>query len=422
MAPVASVTGVFSFPIALIFYISVMQSEILSPEAIAALRGDTPGCEQVIHFNNAGAALMPAQVADSVLKYLEHEIKYGGYETADKFSSQIAKVYSSVANYLNCEPTEVAIMENATAAWGQAFLSVPFQTGDIILTSVTEYASNYIGFLQMKKRKKVEIKVVPNDRFGQIDIGALSQMMNKKVKLIAISHVPTNGGLVNPAEAVGKIAKQHGVFYLLDACQSVGQMPLEVNQIGCDFLSATSRKYLRGPRGVGFLYVSKERFDQLEPPLMDLHAATLESSTEYRAREDAKKFENWESNLAGVVGMGAAIDYMLNIGIDPIWDRIQNLAEYLRQQLSMIPQIEVQDQGELKCGIVSFTTLEDTLQLKQNLSDSGFNVSIISPAHTLLDMNSRGLGHMIRASIHYYNSRDEVDQFVGCLANLLHKK
>ena len=362
---------------------------------------------------------MTEQVAKTIIEYTNHELNFGGYETFDKYALQIARVYSSVANYLAADPSEIAIMENATVAWGQAFLSIPLEKGDIILTSISEYASNYIGFLQIKQRRGIDIQVIPNDKFGQVDVLKLEEMMTSRVKLIAITHVPTNGGLVNPAEDIGKIARQHDVWYLLDACQSVGQMPINVKNIGCDFLSATSRKYLRGPRGVGFLYVSSDRLDELEPVIMDLHGAHWEDTQTYLPRSDARKFENWESNMAGILGMTVAIDYMLDLGVERIWERIQNLAEYLRKGLSSTPRVKVQDLGVVRCGIVSFSTEADAFELKSKLHLANINVSVISPTHTLHDMQGRGLGFMIRASIHYYNTEEEIDQFVLSLRKLL---
>ncbi len=361
---------------------------------------------------------MPEVVGNKVIEYIQHELNYGGYETAAKYSSEIDTVYSALAKYLNCTPSEIAIMENATVAWGQAYQSIPLEPGDTILTSISEYASNYIPFLQLKKRLGVAVKAIPNDDHGQIDVTALSEMIHDRVKLIAITHVPTNGGLVNPAAKVGAIAREHDIWYLLDACQSVGQMPLNVEELGCDFLSATSRKYLRGPRGVGFLYVSQDKVSQIEPAVLDLQGAEWKTKEIYTARKDARKFENWESNLAGVVGLAKAVEYMLELGVERIWARIQHLADYLRSELVKIPGLEVHDLGEVKCGIVSFTSSTKVQPLKAQLHEAGFNVSIIQPSYTLLDMQARDLGKMIRASVHYYNTVEEIDRFVDFLRKI----
>ncbi len=388
-------------------------SNPLSAQELELIRKDTPGVQNVVHFNNAGASLMNIQVAQKVSEYLDHELRYGGYETAIEYRQQIEDTYQNIADHLQCNSREVAIMENATVAWQQAFLSIPWQPGDIILTSRAEYASNYIAFLQMQKRLEVEIKPIPNNEFGEVDVQALESIIQPRVRLIAITHIPTNGGLVNPAAEIGSIARKYGIWYLLDACQSAGQMPLNVKEIGCDFLSATSRKFLRGPRGVGFLYVNERILPALEPVLLDLHGATWDTPTSYRIRPDARRFENWEFNLAGVLGLSEAIAYASSLGMDRIWQRIQYLADLLRTSLKQIPDVSVHDLGRVKSGIVSFKGPFDSKRMKLRLGKAGFNTSLIVPEGTLLDMQDRGLGEMIRASVHYYNDENEIRQFVS---------
>src|SRR5215472_1951613 len=239
---------------------------------LARAREETHGCRYVTHFNNAGASLMPQPVLDAVIAHLWLEAEMGGYEAEEQSHERIESVYDAVARLLHCHRDEVALIENATRAWDMAFYALPFKAGDRILTTQVEYASNYIAFLQCARKTGAIIDVIPNDDSGCISLEALQNALDEHVKLIAITHVPTNSGLVNPAADVGKIARAAGIPYLLDACQSVGQMPIDVEAIGCDMLSATGRKYLRGPRGTGFLYVRRELMSQLEPPLLDLHA------------------------------------------------------------------------------------------------------------------------------------------------------
>lgn len=320
---------------------------------------------------------------------------------------------------LNCESEEVAYAENATRAWDMAFYSLPLQSGDKILTSASEYASNYIAFLQSRKIKNVEIEVVPNDRFGQIDVDALESMIDSNVRLIALTHVPTNGGLVNPVHAVGALARKHDIMFLLDACQSVGQMPVDVKEIGCDFLSATGRKFLRGPRGTGFLYVRKERIAEVEPIFLDLHAATWTGKEQYEIREDARRFENWEQNYAGKLGLAAAIDYATSLGMENIQNRIVELAIRLRHELATVDGVTVTDLGETKCGIVTFIHDKfDSRVLVEKLNTYAINISSSSLYSTRLDMEARGLPTLARASVHYYNTEAEVMRFCQCLREL----
>ena len=385
-------------------------------------REETPGCENVLHFNNAGAALMPRQVLQATIAHLQLEAEVGGYEAAERSRASVERVYPAAAALINCEREEIAIVENATRAWDMAFYAIPFQRGDRILTAMAEYASNYIAYLQVTGRTGATVEVIPNDEHGQVSIEALRQMMDERVKLIAMTHVPTNGGLVNPAAEVGKVAREAGALYLLDACQSIGQMPIDVGAIGCDMLSATGRKYLRGPRGTGFLYVRRSLLDRLEPPFLDLHAAKWVAKDRYEIRPDARRFENWETNYAAKIGLGVAIDYALGWGIDAIWARISTLAADLRAQLSAVPGVVLHDLGIEKCGIVTFSINgKEPEAPPRELAEQKINVSISLPEDTRLDMDERGLGKIVRASVHYYNSEEEVARFCETLASIASK-
>jgi selenocysteine lyase/cysteine desulfurase len=383
-------------------------------------RQETPGCENVLHFNNAGSSLPPAPVLKTVIDYLQLEAQTGGYEAADASKEALEKVYDSLAALLGCQRDEVALIENATRAWDMAFYSIPFKPGDRILTAVAEYASNYIPFLQVARKTGAQIEVIPNDETGQLSVEALRDMLDERVKLIAITHVPTNGGLVNPAAEVGKVAKEAGVLYLLDACQSVGQMPVNVEEIGCDFLSATGRKFLRAPRGTGFLYARKSVLEQIEPVMLDLHSADWVERDQYSLRPDARRFENWESSQALRLGLGQAVDYALQWGLDEIKQRVRLLANDLRALLQDVRGVTVHDLGREQCGIVTFSvTGKDPDEIKRALAEQKINVSVTRAVSTRLDMEMRGFASLVRASVHYYNSEEEVERFFRVLTEIL---
>jgi cysteine desulfurase/selenocysteine lyase len=386
---------------------------------IERARGETPGAERIVHFNNAGMALMPEPVLSTMIGYLQREAIAGGYEAAEEAHAEVDHVYDAIARLLNCGSDEVAIVENATRAWDMAFYAFDFKPGDRILSSAAEYESNYLAFLQVCGRTGARVEIVPNDPSGQVSVEALEAMLDDRVKLISLTHVPTNGGLVNPAAAVGAIARRHGISFLLDACQSAGQLPLDVELIGCDVLTGTGRKYLRGPRGTGFLYVRRSLIGQLEPPFIDLQAAEWISRDAYRIRVDARRFETWETNYAAKIGLGVAVDYALGWGLESIWQRVHDLGLELRARLDHVPNVTVRDVGEVRCGIVSFTYEGmAATAIQAQLRAAGVNVSVSPRRYTRIDMEQRGLSDVIRASVHYYNTEQELDTLCDRLAQL----
>jgi selenocysteine lyase/cysteine desulfurase len=382
---------------------------------VARARRETPGCERVLHFSNAGAALMPQPVLEATRGFLDLEAQIGGYEAVDREKAAVERVYDAAAELLGCAPDEIAFVETATRAWDMAFYALPFAPGDRILTARAEYASNVVALLQVAQRTGAAVEVIPSDETGQVSVEALAELIDERVKLIAITHVPTNGGLVNPAAAIGKVARQAGITYLLDACQSVGQMPVDVREIGCDVLTTAGRKFLRGPRGTGLLYIDRELCQRLEPPFLDDHAATWTASDRYQIREDARRFENWETNFAGKVGLGVAIDYARAWGLDAIWERVQSLATRLREGLDEIPGVYVQDIGAERCGIVTFTAGLGAKEMQQALAARAMNVTVSTVASTRFDMEARGLAEVVRASVHYYNDESEVERFCAAV-------
>jgi selenocysteine lyase/cysteine desulfurase len=382
-------------------------------------RRDTPGAEKVAHLNNAGAALPPVQVTDAVIAHLRRESEMGGYEAAAAAREQVERTYSAVAELVGARPDEIAVVENATRAWDMAFYGMTFAAGDRILTARAEYASNVIAFLQVAARTGAVVEVIDDDESGQVSVADLRQRLSAgtgPVKLVAVTHVPTQGGLVNPAEEIGAAAQEAGVPFLLDACQSVGQMPVDVRRIRCDMLTATGRKFLRGPRGTGFLYVRRELIDRLEPPFLDLHAATWTAADRYEIRPDARRFENWETNYASKIGLGVAVDYALSWGMEPIQARITGLADRLRELLSSREGVDVHDQGVRRCGIVTFTVHGVPAQdVERRLHEKGVNVSVSLVEYARLDLQHRALPDLVRASVHYYNPDDELEQLISAL-------
>lgn len=375
-------------------------------------RRETPGCEHVVHLNNAGSALPPRAVVDAVVGHVQLEARIGGYEAHEQHGEVIDRFYGAAAELIGAQPEEIAFCSSATRAWDMAFYAFSFERGDRILTSVADYISNYLAYLQVARRTGAEVVTVPNDDDGQVSVAALRDLLDERVRLVAITHVPTNGGLVNPVAEIGALTKEAGVPYLLDACQSVGQMPIDVGAIGCDMLSATGRKFLRGPRGSGLLYVRRDLLERLEPPLIDMRAAEWTAPDRYELRADGRRFEEWEQDYAAKVGLATAIDYALAWGVQTTWPRVHALAERLRENLTDAGAT-LHDAGVQRCGIVTFS-LDGVpaVEIKERLAAERINVTVSEPAHAVVDALERRLPVLVRASPHYYNTEDELDRLV----------
>jgi cysteine desulfurase / selenocysteine lyase len=398
------------------------------PIDVDRARADTPGCELVVHLNHAGASLAPRPVLDAQVEWLQAEALTGGYELAANRQAQLRESYDEVAALIGARSDEIALVENATFAWHQAFWSLPLRAGDRILTCTVEYASSYLSYLQAERRRGVSIAVIPDDEDGQLSLPALAELLDDgrtPVGLVGVTHVPTNGGLVNPVAGVGALCREAGVPFLLDACQSVGQMPVDVDEIGCDLLSATGRKFLRAPRGTGFMYARRSLLERLdgaraEPAFLDLLGADWVAPDDYVLRPDARRFENWESNLAAVAGLGAAVAYARSWGLDAIADRVGTMAEALRRRLAEVPGVRVHDLGRHRSGIVTFTVQGvAAADVQARLRSQGINVSVSGPSSTRLDAERRRLPPLVRASVHYVTTDAELDRLAAAVGDMV---
>ena len=387
---------------------------------LAEIRADTPGLAHGAHLLACGSSLQPQPVVDAVINHLKLEAEIGGYEAAEVNAAAHEGVYDHIAAHINAAPEEIAVVENATVAWQHAFYAIPLAPGSRILTAEAEYAANYVAFLQRAKREDLRIEVIPSDETGQLDVKALEAMMGPDVGLIAITWIPTNGGLVNPAAEVGRIAKKHKVPYLLDACQAAGQMRIDVAALGCDFLSVTARKFLRGPRGIGFLYVAKKQLETIEPAMIDFFGAPWTSRDAYTLRPDARRFENWENAYALRAGLSTAMQYADQIGIDAIEARVAHLGAFCADATSALPGVTNMDLGPTRCGITSFALDgADPPTIVAELRKSGFSVGTSFQATTRIDAEKRALPTLLRIAPHYYNTEDEIARCVQRLGELM---
>ncbi|MCC6412281.1 MAG: aminotransferase class V-fold PLP-dependent enzyme [Saprospiraceae bacterium] len=386
---------------------------------VQILRADTPGCAEKIHLNNAGASLQPRPVLDAVAQHLELETQLGGYEAGDAREAQIRQAYASIAGLVGARPDQIAFAASATDAYARALSSIHWNSGDVLLTTENDYVSNQIAFLALKRRFGIELVRAKGDDGTGVDHDDFEkQLKTRRPKLVAVTHVPTNSGLVQPVATLGQLVKQHSdAFYLVDACQSAGQMPLDVHTIGCDFLSATFRKFLRGPRGTGFLYVSDRVLkSDMEMMLPDMRSALWTGVDSYEPVADARRFEYWEMPVALQLGAGVAAEYAMHLGLDWIKDRTSTLAAALRGMLREIPGVRVLDVGEKLSGIV--TLHHDRWQpqgITQWLGENNINGRISTKTVAQIDFGHKGVAWALRLSPHYYNTEAEIRQTVEVL-------
>ena len=392
----------------------------LSVDEIESARAVTPGCGEVIHLNHAGSSLPPQTVLDAQIGHLQAEATIGGYEAAAIAIDRRDAVYDSIGVLIGARPHEIARMEHATAAWNAAFWSVPMEPGQTIVVHDHEYGANIVAFLAAAQRRGIVIERVPSDASGQVDVGAIADRLARfDVALVSLTHVPTNGGLVNPASEVGALTRAAGVPFLLDACQSVGQLHVDVGEIGCDLLSATGRKYLRGPRGTGFLYVGDAIVERLTPSQPDHHGTELVAGDRFEWRDGARRFEYWEHSVAGWLGLGAAVDHALGWGIDRIEMTVTERAEQLRAML-VDAGFTVYDEGVQRCGIV--TCASDAVvsgELQQLLARNGINTTSTLADSSRWDVERRHLPALLRMSVHYTTAMDELTTAVAALADAI---
>ncbi|MBX2914948.1 MAG: aminotransferase class V-fold PLP-dependent enzyme [Cyclobacteriaceae bacterium] len=389
---------------------------------IETLRQQTPGCNHKIHFNNAGASLPSQQVVDAITQHLQLEAMTGGYEAADLKVNEVNGFYESTAQLLNCKATNIAFTSSATNSFARALSCIPFHADDSILLANEDYISNQLAFLSLQKRFGIKIIRAASLPEGGVDVDDMKRLMDQHhPKLVSLTHVPSNTGLIQPVELVGELCAARNIYYLVDGCQSAGQIPVDVEKIKCDFFTATLRKFLRGPRGAGFLFVSDKVIERkLEPLFIDLRGAEWIKPDEYLPRMDARRFEDWELPYPLVLGSKAAIELAVSLGLDEIEKRNLFLCTKIRNGLAEIPGVNLLDKGTNLSSIITASIRNHNApDILNGLRALNINTSIGYRNFALIDFDAKQVEWALRISPHYYNTEAEVNTLLQAIRKLV---
>ena len=384
---------------------------------IERLREDTPGSRNKTHLNNAGSSFLSMPTIMAMRDYQDLENSVGGYEAAQVHSQSLYQFKQAASHLIGVRSETIAEMNSATHAWQTAFAAVSFRPGDRIITHAMEYGSNYLAIIAAKSKYDLHVDILKNSTDGIINLDELKSMITPRTRLISVTHVAAHTGVVQPVNDIGKMARDHGVLYFLDSCQALGQFPVNAKTIGCDVMCATGRKFIRGPRGTGFLYASNEFSQAFPPSIADLQSASISSIDGFSFSYGAQRYETWEKNIANRIGITRAMEYAQSLGVHVIAVRLGELVDYIKQSIQEIPGIETITQGDQWSSILAVKLDKPAELVKDYLAKNDINISIVNPSAAPLDTSLEHIPSIIRVSPHYYNTKAEIDYFLHVLSN-----
>jgi selenocysteine lyase/cysteine desulfurase len=386
---------------------------------IQHLRERTPGCQSgIVHFNHAGASLPSQATLDAIIEQLQREARDGPMEAGEHGAVLVEKARRAAAQLLNAPAASIAFASSGSAAWNIAFQALgAWQPGDRILVGRHEWGGN-LASMELAVQAGARVEVIPCDATGATCPQALASMIDAQVKLIDLTWLPANGGLINPAEAIGAIARRHAIPYFIDAGQAVGQLPVDVQALQCDVLKSAGRKHLRGPRGTALLYVRAEFLQHLNPAQRDVLSAPW-SASGYDLRNDARRFETSEASYALLAGLGNALQEINHLGVERVWGQVLRTSARVREALRQIPGVSLHDLGASHSGLIAFNLAGwDAFELRRRLGLKRINIGANGVAYTPLDMHARGLDSVARISVSPLNNDDDIERLMAALQEL----
>ncbi|WP_395600180.1 aminotransferase class V-fold PLP-dependent enzyme [Pseudomonas sp. B19125] len=391
----------------------------MSPLQVQHLRDDTPGCQSgIVHFNHAGASLPSQATLDAIIDQLQREARDGPMEAGEHGAILVEKARRAAGQLLNAPVSSIAFASSGSTAWSLAFQALgPWQPGDRILVGRHEWGGN-LASMQLAVQAGARVEVIPCDATGAVCPLALEAMIDANVKLIDLTWLPANGGLINPAQAIGEVARRHAIPYFIDAGQAIGQLPVDVQALHCDVLKSAGRKHLRGPRGTALLYVRPDFLQRLSPAQRDVFSApwTVEG---FDLRNDARRFETSEVSYALLAGLGNALQEVNRLGVERTWERVLQLSGRIRDALRQIPGVSLHDLGTLHSGLIAFNLAGwEAFELKRRLGLKRINIGANGVAYTPLDMQARGLTSIARVSVSPLNTEHDIELLIAALREL----
>jgi selenocysteine lyase/cysteine desulfurase len=391
----------------------------MSPLEVQHLRDDTPGCQSgIVHFNHAGASLPSQATLDAIFEQLQREARDGPMEAGEHGAVLVERARRAAAQLLNAPASSIAFASSGSTAWSLAFQALgPWQPGDRILVGRHEWGGN-LASMELAVQAGARVEVIPCDASGAFCPVALESMLDARVKLIDLTWLPANGGLINPAQAIGDLARRHAIPYFIDAGQAVGQVPVDVQALQCDVLKSAGRKHLRGPRGTALLYVRPDFLGRLNPAQRDVFSAPW-TAQGFDLRNDARRFETSEASFALLAGLGNALQEMNRLGIERAWERVSQTSAQIREALRGIAGVTLHDLGTCQSGLIAFNLAGwDAFELKRRLGLKRINIGANGVAYTPLDMQARGLESVARISVSPLNNEHDIELLIAALREL----
>jgi len=386
------------------------------------VRADFPLLSKgVIYFDNAATSLTPRQVVDAMARYLlecRANVGRGSYRLAIEATSMYEEVRKKVAKFIGAEATEVAFVKNATEAINLVAMGLRWRKGENVVTTALEHHSNMLPWIRAARLYGLELRFVRPRGDGTLAIEDFEELVDERTKVVAVAHVSNVLGTISPVKEIAKIAKSKGALFLVDAAQSAPHMPINVKELGCDFLAFSAHK-MCGPPGAGVLYARDGV--QLDPLAVGGGTVADASLDGYKLLDRPHALEAGTPPIGDVIGLGAAIDYLSRLGLENVMKHELKLAKKLRELLIEVPDVKVHGPEEPQTGIVSFS-VRDVKAEDVALALGNLNICVRAGFHCAIPLVRDVLGErlgVVRASLYLYNTEEEVEKFVDSLRGVV---